>query len=280
MHKNLALLLSVVFLGLGWSSYEPWWWRYVQNQPTVPLHPVKNEETLIDKILIFKVTKGSPADLAGVQDGDVILTANGQSFRTAEALIRFIISKQQRTSFRILRNSQELNFDIQPNMKPPKFGFELFVFEQNKQVFPTFVSSDDEKLSGGSATFGNPPSSHPTHVSSIQQEQVKSAVACGMGMRKAKLTVGCTVRSRDLYTRPLVINPMDDLKIYTQNGMQPLYPVDTTGTRISNDSVFDVVPFGVTFETNGIPPPYSLEVKVGDETYFFSFDTIPTRILN
>lgn len=279
MPKNLVLLFSLVLLTLGCSSYEPWWWRYVQNQPTVPLYPVKNEETLIDKVLIFKVREGSPADFGGVQDGDVILTANGQSFRTAESLIRFIIHAQQRTSFRILRNGQEVNFDIQPNIKPQKFGFDFFFFNENKQVFPTFVSSDDGKFSGGSTTFGDS-NGHSTHVSSIQQEQVKSAVACGMGKRMSKLTVGCMVRSRDFYARPPVMNPMNDLKIYPQNGQNPLYPVNTTGIRNSNDSIVDFVPLGITFETNGIPPPYSLEVKVGEETYFFNFDTTPTRILN
>lgn len=87
---------------------------------------------------VAKVQEGSPAQAAGIQDGDVIVKVNGDDITSARKLTRLIseISPDHTARLTVLRNGSEREINVTLGKRPaPNFGEGFFSFPQ---VFEKF----------------------------------------------------------------------------------------------------------------------------------------------
>uniref|UniRef100_A0A4W3GDW2 Serine protease HTRA2, mitochondrial-like n=1 Tax=Callorhinchus milii TaxID=7868 RepID=A0A4W3GDW2_CALMI len=64
-------------------------------------------------VLIHKVIRGSPAHLAGLKPGDVLLEINGRTVRTAENVYNAVRSERS-LAVMVRRSTEELMMNIEP----------------------------------------------------------------------------------------------------------------------------------------------------------------------
>jgi S1-C subfamily serine protease len=66
-----------------------------------------------DQILVSQVTQGSPAELAGLRRGDVILSVDGQRMSAYDDVVRYIgeRSPEDRVDIQVLRNGRRVNLE-------------------------------------------------------------------------------------------------------------------------------------------------------------------------
>jgi Do/DeqQ family serine protease len=71
--------------------------------------------------LIAGIMRGSPADLAGVKPGDVLLTVAGKPIKDAQAMLELIagLSPGERTQIAIRRSAQDYTVDLVVGKRPP-----------------------------------------------------------------------------------------------------------------------------------------------------------------
>ncbi|MDK2885543.1 MAG: regulator of sigma protease [Thermosipho sp. (in: thermotogales)] len=78
----------------------------------------------VPAVTVGKVMENSPAQIAGLQDGDVILKINGKRvFDSAE--VSEIISKGEVVKLTVLRNNEKMDLTITPKLSPPEYIFVL-----------------------------------------------------------------------------------------------------------------------------------------------------------
>jgi len=72
-------------------------------------------------ILLTLVVAGSPADKAGLEDGDVIVSVDGKKIATAEEMIKLIHSSQigQEIEITYWRGNTENTTMLTPSESPP-----------------------------------------------------------------------------------------------------------------------------------------------------------------
>jgi serine protease DegQ len=65
--------------------------------------------------------RGSPADLAGVKPGDVLLTVAGKPIKDAQAMLELIagLSPGEHTQIAIRRSAQDYTVDLVVGKRPP-----------------------------------------------------------------------------------------------------------------------------------------------------------------
>lgn len=92
-------------------------------------------------VAVAKVMEGSPAQTAGLQDGDVIVRVNGDDITSSRKLTRLIgeISPDHTAKLTVLRNGNERDINVTVGKRPmPKFEPGAFKFPEgfNKMEFP------------------------------------------------------------------------------------------------------------------------------------------------
>ena len=95
---------------------------------------------------VAKVQEGSPAQAAGIQDGDVIVKVNGEDITSSRKLTRLIgeISPDHTVRLTVSRNGSEREMNVTLGKRPtPKFGEGSFSFPQ---VFENFEMPDMSQL--------------------------------------------------------------------------------------------------------------------------------------
>jgi membrane-associated protease RseP (regulator of RpoE activity) len=98
----------------------------VQIQNITPQLKQRYNLTRDSGIVVTNVVAGSPAALAGIQPGDIILSVNGTDVTTAEQLTRAIVTagRGQTVTLQVLRGNDMLTFKVQPDRQPLFPGFE------------------------------------------------------------------------------------------------------------------------------------------------------------
>lgn len=80
-------------------------------------------ETVLGRVLIQDVSPGSPAEMAGLQEGDLILRANGKEFQTADDLKAEIDANLgQPMQLTYQRGDQVFEITLTPRNPPPEDG--------------------------------------------------------------------------------------------------------------------------------------------------------------
>jgi serine protease Do len=71
-------------------------------------------------VIVVKVFKNSPADKAGIKEGDLILTFDNKQIKTSRDLVRIVTSTQvgERISVTILRSGKEMNLRVTVGRRP------------------------------------------------------------------------------------------------------------------------------------------------------------------
>ncbi len=74
----------------------------------------------VENVVILAVVKDSPADLAGLQPGDIVLEGNGQKFTSLTSLQQFTNAhKGQEIALLIERNGEQFTVRLTPRVDPP-----------------------------------------------------------------------------------------------------------------------------------------------------------------
>jgi len=87
--------------------------------------PIWLDETsgtgVAENVIILGVVVDSPADRAGLQPGDLILAANGETIRTTDELVNFTEAHRGETvSLLIERNGEQMTLELIPRVEPPQ----------------------------------------------------------------------------------------------------------------------------------------------------------------
>ena len=78
-------------------------------------------DRVLDKVLVQSTVPGSPAAEAGLQAGDLFISANGQAIDSVEKLQTIVSENVGKTiSFVLQRGSQNLTVQIMPRTDPPE----------------------------------------------------------------------------------------------------------------------------------------------------------------
>ena len=77
-------------------------------------------DRVIDKVLVQSTAPGSPAAEAGMQPGDLFISANGQAIDSVEKLQSIVAENVGKTvTFVLQRGDQSLTINVVPRTKPP-----------------------------------------------------------------------------------------------------------------------------------------------------------------
>jgi len=247
------------------------------TQPTMLLFPVKDKVTPIKKMIIDNVKENQIAYIAGIKNGDEIISVDGLTFDTGEQATRFFNEKTSELTFRILRNLDEKTFKLLPNRQTPKYGFTLkFIDEKGSRVYPTnLVYANNSSANLESAT----------PVDAIFQYKEKSMVTCGAAQFGRVVFLNLSIFNYD--EKVLEFKPRDSVFFMASN-KRVLTQISTdqagvlTSTRLSTtDEEKHFIPSGTSklihlyFDTeNNTEPttlPYSVKINVNGDEYTFDF---------
>ncbi len=71
------------------------------------------------KPIISEAVKGNPAEVAGIRDGDLVVSINGHKIKTSDDISLFlqIVDKEQPVEFKVKRDGKEHTFQVSPIKK-------------------------------------------------------------------------------------------------------------------------------------------------------------------
>jgi len=108
---------------------------------TVGMQPIIEGTSSFEKALQYKdivvkeIEKDSLAQSAGLQINDVILAANGKFFSNVEEVSSYTKEHAgQRIDYRILRNEEELDLSITPNLEDKSIGIVMLQEAELKEI--------------------------------------------------------------------------------------------------------------------------------------------------
>lgn len=152
MHvKSAALLLALAFITGGtiaqtpegnprpepkvfsWSSAGDGGFLGVQTEEVNRENLGKFNLREVRGVAVAKVIEGSPAQTAGILEGDVIVKVNGDEVTSARKLTRMIseISPDHTARLAVIRNGSEREINVTIGKRPsPKFGEGAFSFPE------------------------------------------------------------------------------------------------------------------------------------------------------
>jgi hypothetical protein len=96
--------------------------------------------TPFDRVIISSVRKDFPMSRSGAQVGDELVSINGKTFQTAEALQDYVQEIRKRTEFKLRRSQKEITLQALPNLESPRLGFTVEYYSKDKKLSPTFLT--------------------------------------------------------------------------------------------------------------------------------------------
>ena len=245
-------------------------------RPSTYLFPIVGQQSHINKIVVSEVKENYPADKAGIDTDDVLLSLDDQEFDDAEMLMKYLIKTQKTAVFKLLRSNQEIVVEAQPNLQPPKFGIEFNYYDlAGKQVFPLYKDEivPDQRQQDR----------FTTRVDSVWQKGKRSSVGCGAALFERTLFL--LVRINNLSKQNLELTAEKDIYVTDQNkSLLQMISRDqaeslkkhTVIESVSNN-VKHTIPsetkktINLYFDSKGTTPPYIVNLEVGGEHYEFTF---------
>ena len=130
-------------------------------------------------MVVKTITKGSPAELSGVKRGDIIVSADGNIFPNAKALIASMDNKHPGDHLILVinRNGQQINFEIETRMvkvPPTSIILRKLIIENKRVAIATIVSEVK-------SSFPNAPPDWADSMRNSLQSRYESNLLSGLG---------------------------------------------------------------------------------------------------